>query len=179
MKSANSTAQIILHEDNKQIRVCERLQTRTLKNMCPENHSHVLKTRGEWDDNVSKQVRVKFHASKILIFLWGSDIIKSDSKEEKSANKWSPLINRKKMITLALWGLCGAPATWHSSYLCHLLLTDAVKLVIQPQWAHFSPTSYGIHEANQCKMPIFDALVSILKLQEEAETPEKEKMVSG
>lgn len=87
MKSANSTAQIILHEDNKQIRVCERLQTRTLKNMCPENHSHVLKTRGEWDGNVSKQVRVKFHASKILIFLWRSDIIKTGSKEEKSANE--------------------------------------------------------------------------------------------
>lgn len=87
MKSANTMAQIILHEDNEQIRVCERLQTRTLKNMCPENHSHVLKTGGKWDDNVSKQIRVKFQASKILIFLWRSDIIKTDSKEEKSANK--------------------------------------------------------------------------------------------
>lgn len=90
MKSANSTAQIILHDDNGQIRVCECLQTRTLKNMCPENHSHVLKTGGKWDDNVSKQIRVKFYAtraSKILIFLWRNDIIKTDSKEEKSANK--------------------------------------------------------------------------------------------
>lgn len=190
MKSANSTAQIILHEDNEQIRVCERLQTRTLKNMCPENQSHVLRTRGKCDDNVSKQIRVKFHASrasKILSFLWRSDIIKTDSKEEKSANKWLPLINRKKMITLVLCGLCGAPVQ-HDTVAVSATSSfqTAVKLVIQPQWAHFSPTSYGIHKANQSKMPIFDALVSILKLQEEAETPEiskgsnvQEKMVSG
>lgn len=89
-KSANSTAQIILHEDKEEIRVCERLQTRTLKNTCPENHSHVLKTGGKCDDNIYKQIRVKFHAtraSKILTFLWRSDIIKADSKEEKAVNK--------------------------------------------------------------------------------------------
>lgn len=61
-----------------------------LKNTCPENHSHVLKIGGKCDDNIYKHIRVKFHAtraSKILIFLWRSDIIKTDSKEEKAVNK--------------------------------------------------------------------------------------------
>lgn len=175
---------------NEQTWVCVRLQTRTLKNTCPENHGRVLKTGGKCDDNVSKQIRVKFHAtraSKILSFLRRSDIIKTDSKEEKSANKWSPLRHRKKMVTLVLWGLCGAPVQ-HDTVAVSATSSfqTAVKLVIQPQWAHFSPTSYRIHKDNQCKMPIFDAPVSILKPQEEAETPEKskgsnvqEKMVSG
>lgn len=104
--------------------------------LCPENHSHVLKTGGKWDDitfpNRSELNSMLPGLPKYSSSFGGSDTIKADSKEEKSANKRSPIINRKKMITLVLWGLCGAPAQ-HDTVAVSAIssLQTAVKLVIR------------------------------------------------